>query len=350
MSTDPLIVMMSPSADEGQVGAVVEMGNSLGCQTHVARLSKATRVGILGDDLPPPQPSLFEQLPGVAGVERISVPHPLASREFHPDDRVVELPNGVRIGGTGEPVVMAGPCAVESEAHLEVAAQAVHDAGGRILRGGAFKPRTSPYSFQGLGERGLELLRKVADRHDLAVVTEVLTPEDVPLVAAHAEMLQIGARNMQNYSLLRAVGRAKHPVLLKRGMGSTIDELLLAAEYILAEGNQEIVLCERGIRTFETSTRSTLDISAVPVLRSMTSLPVIVDPSHATGRSDWVTPVALAAIAAGAHGLIVEMHPSPGDALCDGKQSITPAVFAELMRKIVLVAAAVRPQVEVSIA
>jgi 3-deoxy-7-phosphoheptulonate synthase len=349
MSSDPLVVLMSPSADERQVGAVVEMGNSHGCQAHVARLSKTTRVGILGDGLPPPLPSLFERLPGVAAVERISLPHPLASRQFHPEDRVVELPNGVVIGRS-RPVVMAGPCAVESEAHLRAAAQAVHDAGGRVLRGGAFKPRTSPYAFQGLGERGLELLRQAADRHGMAVVTEVLSPEDVPLVAAHAEMLQIGARNMQNYPLLRAVGRAKHPVLLKRGMGSTLAELLLAAEYILAEGNQEIVLCERGIRTFENSTRSTLDISAVPVLQSMTSLPVIVDPSHATGRADWVAPVALAAVAAGAHGLIIEMHPNPGDALCDGKQSITPSAFAELMRKVTRVTEALQPQAEAQLA
>jgi 3-deoxy-7-phosphoheptulonate synthase len=219
-----------------------------------------------------------------------------------------------------------------------------------VLRGGAFKPRTSPYSFQGLGERGLHLLRKTADRYGMAVVTEVLTPEDVPLVAEHAEMLQIGARNMQNYSLLRAAGKSKRAVLLKRGMGSTIDELLLAAEYILAEGNPNIVLCERGIRTFETATRFTLDICAVPVLRSMTPLPVVIDPSHATGKGDWVTPVALAGIAAGAHGLLVEMHPNPGDALCDGRQSITPEIFAELMQKVARVSEAVRPPAQVPVA
>jgi 3-deoxy-7-phosphoheptulonate synthase len=349
MSTTPLIVVMSPSADERQVGAVVEMGNSLGASAHVARSSKATRVGILGQDLHP-QTALFEQLPGVATVERISVSHPLASREFHPDDRVVELPNGVYIGGDCPPVVMAGPCAVESEAHLEAAALAVHDAGGRVLRGGAYKPRTSPYSFQGLGERGLHLLRKTADRYGMAVVTEVVTPEDVPLVAEHAEMLQIGARNMQNYSLLRAAGRSQRAVLLKRGMGATIDELLLAAEYILAEGNQNVVLCERGIRTFETSTRFTLDICAVPVLRSMTPLPIVIDPSHATGKGDWVTPVALAGIAAGAHGLLVEMHPNPDDAMCDGKQSITPEVFLELMGRVIRVADAIKAPAEVPVA
>jgi 3-deoxy-7-phosphoheptulonate synthase len=230
---------------------------------------------------------------------------------------------------------------VESEEQVAAAAEAVHAAGVRVLRGGAFKPRTSPYSFQGLGEKALILLREAADRHGMAVITEVLTPEDVPMVSEHAEVLQIGARNMQNYRLLRAVGETDRAVVLKRGLGSTVDELLQAAEYILAHGNDRVALCERGIRTFETATRFTLDINAVPVLKHATSLPVIVDPSHATGRAEFVRPVALAAVAAGADGLLIEVHPNPPEALSDGAQSLTPAAFAQVMDAVGRVAAAV---------
>jgi 3-deoxy-7-phosphoheptulonate synthase len=236
---------------------------------------------------------------------------------------------------------MAGPCAVESADQLAAAAEAVHDAGVRVLRGGAFKPRTSPYSFQGLGEKGLLLLREAADRFGMAVITEVVTPEEVPLVADHAEILQVGARNMQNYRLLRACGDVDRPVLLKRGLGSTIEELLQAAEYILAHGNDQVILCERGIRTFETATRFTLDINAVPVLKRATSLPVVVDPSHAAGRADYVPPIALAGIAAGADGLLVEVHPNPAEALSDGAQSLTPGGFAALMDGVARVASAI---------
>jgi 3-deoxy-7-phosphoheptulonate synthase len=283
-------------------------------------------------------------LEGVERVVRILHRFRLASRDFHPEDRVIRLEGGIEIGGTGV-LVMAGPCAVESGEQLEAAAEAVSGAGVKILRGGAFKPRTSPYSFQGLGEKGLVLLREVADRFGMAVVTEVLTPEDVPLVAEHAELLQIGARNMANFTLLRAVGEIDRPVLLKRGLGSTVEELLQAAEYILAQGNDQVAVCERGIRTFESSTRFTLDINAVPVLKQLTPLPVIVDPSHATGRAELVPAVARAAVAAGADGLLVEVHPNPPAALSDGAQSLPPAAFSRLMEEVRGVAAALGREV-----
>ncbi len=335
-----MVIVMRANASEPEVAALIEKIESLGFAAHVSTGSERTIVGVIGDERPV-EPIVFEALQGVERVVRILAPYRLASREFHPRDRVIELPNGVRLGGGEAVVVMAGPCAVESGEQLSAAAEAVHAAGGRVLRGGAFKPRTSPYSFQGLGEKALVLLREAADRLGMAVATEVLTPEDVPLVAEHAEVLQIGARNMQNYRLLRAVGETDRPVLLKRGLGSTVEELLQAAEYILSHGNDRVALCERGIRTFETSTRFTLDINAVPVLRNATSLPVVVDPSHATGRADFVPAVALAAVAAGADGLLVEVHPNPPDALSDGSQSLTPAAFADLMDAIGRVATAV---------
>jgi 3-deoxy-7-phosphoheptulonate synthase len=321
------------------VAGVISKVESLGFAPHVSPGSERTIIGVIGDERPV-EPIVFEALAGVDRVVRILAPFKLASREFHPADRVIELPNGVRIGG-GQVVMMAGPCAVESADQLAAAAEAVHGAGVRVLRGGAFKPRTSPYSFQGLGEKGLLLLREAADRFGMAVITEVVTPEDVSMVAEHADILQVGARNMQNYRLLRVCGDAGRPVVLKRGLGSTIDELLQAAEYILAHGNGEVAVCERGIRTFETATRFTLDINAVPVLKHATSLPVIVDPSHAAGRAEFVPSIALAAVAAGADGLLVEVHPNPPEALSDGAQSLTPAAFERLMRDVANVAAAV---------
>ena len=335
-----MVIVMQAHASEPEVAALIAKIESLGFTAHVSAGSERTIVGVIGDERPI-EPVVFEAFPGVERVVRILAPYKLASREFHPDDRVIALPNGVRLGGGQDVVVMAGPCAVESQEQLEAAAEAVHAAGVRVLRGGAFKPRTSPYSFQGLGEKGLLLLREVADRYGMAVITEVITPEDVPMVAEHAEVLQIGARNMQNYKLLRAVGDADRPVVLKRGLGSTVDELLQAAEYILARGNDRVALCERGIRTFETATRFTLDINAVPVLKHATSLPVVVDPSHATGRAEFVRPVALAAVASGADGLLVEVHPNPPEALSDGAQSLTPAAFAHLMGDVGRVADAV---------
>jgi 3-deoxy-7-phosphoheptulonate synthase len=278
----------------------------------------------------------------MSGVERtvpVLRPFKLASREFHPQDSVFPI-NGVSIGGP-QVIVMAGPCAVESREQLEETAQAVKAAGAQVLRGGAFKPRTSPYSFQGLGDEALRLLAEARAQTGLPIVTEVMAPEQVPLVTTFADILQIGARSMQNYALLHAVGESQRPVLLKRGMMSTIEELLMSAEYILSHGNHRVILCERGIRTFETYTRNTLDISAVPLLKQLSHLPVLVDPSHGTGKWELVAPVARAAIAAGADGLIVEVHPEPEKALSDGAQSLKPQRFADLMASLRPIAAAV---------
>jgi 3-deoxy-7-phosphoheptulonate synthase len=276
------------------------------------------------------------------GVERVMPvlqPFKLASRDFHPQDTVVPV-NGVSVGGK-QVIVMAGPCAVEGREPLLEVAQAIKNAGAHMLRGGAFKPRTSPYSFQGLGEQGLHILAEARRESSLPVVTEVMAPEQVPLVTTYADMLQIGARNMQNYALLHAVGAAQRPVLLKRGMMSTVQELLMSAEYILSHGNDRVILCERGIRTFETSTRNTLDINAVPLLKQLSHLPVVVDPSHATGKWELVASVAKAAVAAGADGLLVEVHPDPDHALSDGVQSLKPETFQRLMAEIRAVALAV---------
>lgn len=279
----------------------------------------------------------------VEKVERMSQSFKLASRDFRPEGTVVSF-NGTCIGsqvGGRKLVVMAGPCAVESRQQMREAAQAVRETGVQVLRGGAFKPRTSPYSFQGLGREGLEILAEMRAEFGLGIVTEVIAPDDVDMVAEHADILQIGARNMQNYALLHAVGEAQRPVLLKRSMMSTLEELLMAAEYILSHGNDRVILCERGIRTFEKYTRNTLDISAVPLLKQLTHLPVIVDPSHGTGRRELVEPVSLAAVAAGADGLLIEVHPHPEEALSDGAQSLDPLHFASLMKALRPVAEAV---------
>lgn len=264
----------------------------------------------------------------------------LSSRDADPVDHVIRLAGGIEIGGK-EIVLMAGPCAVEHVDQLVLAAETVRAGGARILRGGAYKPRSSPYSFQGLGRRGLLMLRSTADRLGMAMVTEVVAPEDVSLVADYADILQIGARNMANYRLLEEAGRSMRPVLLKRGLGSTIDELLLAAEYVLAQGNPDVALCERGIRTFETATRFTLDVAAVPILKQRTRLPVVLDPSHAAGVADLVGPMAKAGVAAGADALLIEVHPKPSEALCDGAQSLGPKQFAQLAKEVGRVAAAV---------
>jgi 3-deoxy-7-phosphoheptulonate synthase len=337
-----MIVIMEAHASDEQVAGVLDRVESLGFRAHPSPGSERTVIGVIGDERPV-ESEVFEALPGVERVVRVLHPFKLASRDFHPADRVITLPNGAQLGGP-EVLVMAGPCAVESREQLRATAEAVAAVGVRVLRGGAFKPRTSPYSFQGLGEKGLLLLREVADDLDLAVVTEVVTPEDVPLVARHAEILQVGARNMANYSLLRAVGDAGRPVILKRGLGATVDELLQAAEYVLAQGNPSVAVCERGIRTFETSTRFTLDINAVPVLKHLTSLPVVVDPSHATGRADLVGPVACAGVAAGADGLLVEVHANPQEARSDAAQALHPDQFAALMIRLARVAVAVGRQ------
>lgn len=337
-----MIVIMEAHASDEEVAGVLDRVESLGFRAHPSAGSERTVIGVIGDERPV-ESELFEALPGVERVVRVLHPFKLASRDFHPADRVITLPNGAQLGGP-KVLVMAGPCAVESREQLKATAEAVAAVGVRVLRGGAFKPRTSPYSFQGLGEEGLLLLREVADELDLAVVTEVVTPEDVPLVARHAEILQVGARNMANYSLLRAVGDAGRPVVLKRGLGATVDELLQAAEYVLAHGNPSVAVCERGIRTFETSTRFTLDINAVPVLKLLTSLPVVVDPSHATGRVELVGPVACAGVAAGADGLLIEVHANPREARSDAAQALHPDQFAALMGRLARVAEAVGRQ------
>ncbi|HEY3211191.1 MAG TPA: 3-deoxy-7-phosphoheptulonate synthase [Actinomycetota bacterium] len=338
-----MVIVMRADATAEHVGTVVERAESLGIMAHIAKGTDRTIISVIADERFV-DPQTFEPLEGVERVVPILHRFRLASRDFHPENRVIELPGGVRLGGSGV-VMMAGPCAVESREQLYEAAEAVHAAGVKILRAGAFKPRTSPYSFQGLGEKGLLMLREVADELGMAVITEVVTPEDVPQVAEHAEMLQIGTRNMANFGLLRAVGKAAKPVLLKRGWGATLDELLLAAEYVLAEGNEQVAVCERGIRTFETSTRFTVDINAIPALKQMSSLPVVVDPSHGTGRAELVAPVARAGVAAGADGLLVEVHPNPPEALSDGAQALTPLGFALLMEEVRRVASAVGRQV-----
>jgi 3-deoxy-7-phosphoheptulonate synthase len=334
-----MVIVMSADAGEDDLARVIDRIGSLGFRPHVSRGTERVIVGVIGDERPV-DPQVFEALAGVERVVPILHPFKLASRDFQPEDRVIELPGGSRLGGR-DVVLMAGPCAVESREQLGATAEAVAALGVRVLRGGAFKPRTSPYSFQGLGEKGLLLLREVADELTMAVVTEVLSPQDVPLVAEHADMLQVGARNMANFSLLSAVGEADRPVLLKRGVGSTIEELLQAAEYVLANGNERVAVCERGIRTFETATRFTLDINAVAVIKELSSLPVVVDPSHGTGRAALVAAAARAGVAAGADGLLVEVHPSPADALSDGTQSLTPEAFGRLVREVRSVAGAV---------
>jgi 3-deoxy-7-phosphoheptulonate synthase len=334
-----MVIVMQAGASEEEIAAVLDRVESLGLRPHISKGEERTIVGLIGDERPVEE-ATFEALSGVERVVRILHPAKLASRDFHPEDRVIELSNGARLGGE-EICVMAGPCAVEGPDMLLQAAEAVRARGVRILRGGAFKPRTSPYSFQGLGEKGLLLLREVADGLGMAVITEVVTPQDVPLVAEHADILQIGARNMANYELLKSAGASGRPVLLKRGLGSTVDELLQAAEYLLAHGNEHVALCERGIRTFETATRFTLDINAVPVLKQLTSLPVVVDPSHSTGHAPLVAPIARAGIAAGADGLLIEVHPNPAEALSDGAQSLDPTQFGALMDDVRRIAVAV---------
>ena len=333
-----MIVIMQHGATEAQIKNVIARVEQRGCRVHISEGEERMIIGVIGNGRPL-DPIQFERMSGVERVVPVLRPFKLASREFHPQDTVVKV-NGVRIGGD-EVVVMAGPCAVENRDQILEAARAVKGAGAKVLRGGAFKPRTSPYSFQGLGVEGLRLLAAAREETGLPVVTEVMAPEMVPLVSTYADILQIGARNMQNYALLHAVGEAQRPVLLKRGMMSTIEELLMAAEYILSHGNERIVLCERGIRTFEPYTRNTVDINAVPLLKQLTHLPVVVDPSHGTGKWELVGPVSKAAIAAGADGLIIEVHPHPEEALSDGAQSLKPARFAALMQELRPVAEAV---------
>jgi len=333
-----MIVVMKQGATQAQIVNVTARIEQLGCQAHISEGRERTIIGIIGNGRPLDREPI-ERLDGVERTVPVLRPFKLASREFHPQDTVVPV-NGVTIGGR-QLVVMAGPCAVEGQDQLLETARAVKSAGAQMLRGGAFKPRTSPYSFQGLGEEGLRFLAAAREETGLPVITEVMAPEQVPLVTTYAEVLQIGARNMQNYALLHAVGEAQRPVLLKRGMMSTVEELLMAAEYVLSHGNDRIILCERGIRTFEQYTRNTVDISAVPLLKQLSHLPVVVDPSHGTGKWDLVGAVSKAAVAAGADGLLIEVHPHPSHALSDGAQSLKPTTFAQLMVELRAVAHAV---------
>jgi 3-deoxy-7-phosphoheptulonate synthase len=338
-----VIVVMRKGATEADVDGVIARIAELGFRAHPSRGDERTIIGVIGDDRKMADAGMFESLPGVADCVRVLKPYKLASRDFHPQSTVVRIGEGAGAVDVGGPIVpvMAGPCAVESWEQLLETAVAAKESGARVLRGGAFKPRSSPYAFQGLGEEGLKLLARAREKTGLPVVTEVMTVEAVPLVDEYADCLQIGARNMQNYDLLRAVGKARKPVLLKRALSGTIEEWLMSAEYVLAAGNPNVILCERGIRTYEKATRNTLDLSAVPVLRETCHLPVIVDPSHGTGKRSLVAPMALAGIAAGADGLIIEVHPHPDRALSDGPQSLTPAMLAALMRQAAAVAAAV---------
>jgi 3-deoxy-7-phosphoheptulonate synthase len=333
-----MVIIMRHNATPEQISHVVADVESLGFKAHLSSGEERTVIGVIGDERPV-EPEHFEMLEGVERAVRILKPFKLASRDFHPEDSVVRI-NGHSIGGQ-QVIVMAGPCSVESREQLHETAAAVKAAGAHVLRGGAYKPRTSPYAFQGLGLKGLELLREASEEFHLPVVTEVVSPQEVTLVAQYADILQVGSRNMQNFALLHTVGEMQKPVLLKRGLMSTIEELLMAAEYILSHGNSRVILCERGIRTFETATRNTFDINAIPVLKSMTHLPVIADPSHGTGKWELVTPIARAAIAAGADGLIVEVHTDPGHALSDGAQSLKPDNFAQLVSQVRSVAQAV---------
>lgn len=333
-----MMIIMRTDASQEQINSVVERVKNHGLDAHLSQGEERTIIGVVGDGRPVGY-DIFQVMLGVDRVVPISRPYKLSSREFIPQNSSFAL-DGSQIGGDGV-VIIAGPCSVESRSQLLEIAYAVREAGAHALRGGAFKPRTSPYSFQGLGEKGLELLMEAREITGLPTVTEVISPDMVPLIAKYVDVLQVGARNMQNYSLLHAVGASQHPVLLKRGMSATVEELLMAAEYILSHGNRRVVLCERGIRTFETSTRNTTDINAIPVLKSLTHLPVILDPSHSTGKWEYVEAVARAGIAAGADGLIIEVHPRPEEALSDGAQSLKPERFARLVEQTRLIAEAI---------
>jgi len=334
-----MIVEMVRGASKEAVDSVVERAISLGLDVQLNLGTDKTVVAILGSNTGQIPTDTFAVLPEVESVTRIMKPYKLASREFRERDSLVSV-DGVEVGGR-RVIVMAGPCAVESEGQLMEAAEAVKAAGATVLRGGAFKPRTSPFSFQGLEEKGLELLTRARERFGMPVVTEVTDPQAVDLVAGAASILQVGSRNMQNYALLTNVGKSRRPVVLKRGFSCTVTEWLTAADYLLAEGNNQVILCERGIRTFEESTRFSLDISAVPVIKKASHLPVIVDPSHAAGHYSLVPAMARAAVAAGADGLLIEVHPNPKEALVDGLQSLTPPNFAALMDELRAVAVAV---------
>lgn len=333
-----MMIIMFPGAPKEQIAHVVAHIEENNLSAHLIEGVEQTIIGAVGESHSVPK-ELFEVLPGVMSVTRISQPYKLGSRQFHPDNSVFGI-NNFTVGGD-EIGIIAGPCSVESRNQLLEIAQAVKEAGGNALRGGVFKPRTSPYVFQGLGEEGLEYLAEAREKTGLPIVAEIMAVAQVDVMVKYVDVLQIGARNMQNYNLLRAIGETRTSVLLKRGLSATIEELLMASEYILSGGNTRVMLCERGIRTFETATRNTTDINAIPVLKSLTHLPVILDPSHSTGDSAFVSSIAKAAIAAGADGLIIEVHNDPAHALSDGRQSLTPEHFSKLVKQIKSVAEAV---------
>jgi 3-deoxy-7-phosphoheptulonate synthase len=334
-----MLIVMKPRATEEDIRRVCSKIESMGFRAHPMPGAQRTAVGITGNP-GPLEPAEFEILPSVAEAIRVSKPYKLVSREVKIEDTVVRVggaDGGIEIGGK-QLAIIAGPCAVESREQAFAAARAVRDSGANLFRGGAFKPRTSPYSFQGLGEEGLKILAEVRREFGLAIVTETIDPENCDLVAEYADVLQVGARNMQNFSLLKRVGRTRKPVLLKRGMSATLEEFLMAAEYILAEGNYQVILCERGVRTFADHTRNTLDLSVIPAVKRLSHLPILVDPSHGTGKREKVTPLARAAVAVGADGLIVEVHAAADQALSDGYQSLYPEQFAEMMRQVTAIA------------
>ncbi len=326
-----MIVIMSHTATAREISEVIARIREMGYDVHLSQGEERTIIGVIGRGKPLDREQLG-MMSGVHTVMSVSHPYKIASREYHPQNTLIPLSNNVTVG-SADLMIVAGPCSVEDRTQTIEIAHAVREAGATALRGGAFKPRSSPYSFQGLGEEGLQYLADARAETGLPIVTEVMDPQLVPLVCQYADILQIGARNMQNYTLLHAVGESQHPVLLKRGMSSTIEELLMSAEYILSHGNMRVMLCERGIRTFETATRNTFDINAIPVLKQASHLPVIADPSHATGKWEYVESVAMAAIAAGADGLIVEVHADPDHAQSDGRQSLKPERFAQMVEK-----------------
>ncbi len=336
-----MMIVLSPAATPEQIQDVIRAVSAAGFQPHRSDGEETTVIGCVGHlNIEEVDPRQFELLPGVQQVIRISAPYKLSSRTFKREDSVIDVGRGVLVGGR-EVVLMAGPCTIESREQIDEIAPIVKEAGARIMRGGAFKPRTSPYAFQGLGEPGLRMLREGADRHGLLVVSEVMDRTQIAMMLGYVDILQVGARNMQNFDLLRELGKVDRPILLKRGMSATIEELLLAAEYILSGGNTRVILCERGIRTFEKATRNTLDIAAIPVIKALSHLPIVADPSHATGLRDKVPPVARAAIAAGADGLLIEVHNRPEKALCDGAQSLLPDQMTRLAREIGVIAGAI---------
>jgi 3-deoxy-7-phosphoheptulonate synthase len=333
-----MLVVMQEGAPEAQIDTVISRLVEMGFTVHRSTGVKHTVLGGVGpiDDF---DPALLEVMEGVKECHRIVSSYKLANRNFRPGGTIIKIGN-VEIGGP-KVVSMGGPCSIESEKQIEESAAIVAKAGAQVIRGGAFKPRSSPYSFQGLGEQGLQIIRAAADRHGLLVVSEVMDQTQIPLLLQYSDILQVGARNMQNFNLLRELGKTRKPILLKRGIAATIEELLLSAEYIMSGGNYEVMLCERGIRTFETSTRNTMDIAAFPVLKKLTHLPVIGDPSHGTGKRDYVIPMARAAVAAGADGLIVEVHPDPDRAFSDGAQTLRPDQFTDMLVQVRAIAAAI---------